>query len=75
MFLPNVITLISINFLLVKEMGGHKDLMLLNPDVVTKFLHCQPFLRGLLISKTTFVLKYMSGTTDLIGKIFACVLV
>jgi hypothetical protein len=49
--------------------------MLLNPDMVTKFLHCPPFLRGLLKSKTTFVVKYTSGMTDLIGQIFACVLV
>jgi hypothetical protein len=48
--------------------------MLLNPDMVTKFLHRPPFLRGLLKSKTTFVVKYVSGMTDLVGHIFAYLL-
>jgi hypothetical protein len=49
--------------------------MLLNPDMVTIFPHFPPFLRGLLKSKTTYVIKYVSGMTDLIGQIFAYVLV
>jgi len=33
------------------------------------------FERPFKIEKTTFVVKYMSGMTHLIGQIFACVLV
>ena len=52
------------------------DLMLLNPNIVTKFLHDPPLSREEpLNSKTTFLIKYVSGTADLVGHFAAYVFI
>jgi hypothetical protein len=52
------------------------ELMMPNPNMANKLLHHPTFLRVRPIkSKTKFVVKYISGMTDLIGQTFAYVLV
>jgi hypothetical protein len=59
-----IITVVSINL----------DLTLLDPNVVMKLLHHPPLSREKpLNSKTTFLVKYISGKTNLVGQIAACV--
>jgi hypothetical protein len=70
------ITLVGINFLAVKRWVIFIDLTLLNPNMVTKFVHHLPLSRQEpLNSKTTFLVRYISGMIDLVGQITACVFV
>jgi hypothetical protein len=70
------ITLVGINFLSVKKMSGPYRIDVAESKYGNQIATSPTFLRVRPIkSKTTFVVKYISGMTDWIGQIFAYVLV